>query len=943
LKIVAEQVNVHGLTQVSALSMIKGIGQGIVQVRDKDAKTTLLLGTSSSTGSGPGMRIMPVEGTGVGITPKSDKGGFFVSGSSAHVGINIRRKVREPLHVQGQVLSDKIVAGHDGKGPAVLLRRASTYHAAVLGKPNEKGAQKYSIGRGSRAQRSLTFHGPSVAEYDGTGKAPLMVYMSPDKVLAAVNADSGNLYLTGTMSVQERTAYKKKWTSGSDSNLNIDGGLSLGLPAGVKKGTVKMFYPSKGDNPSFSIRANSPDEAQAVDTKLFITSDKEAGKIGINTLKPKVTLDARGHLHIQTDSRGNGMIYYPQSGDQAGFYVRSTDTPTANDREATRLYLSPSGHVGINTVAPETGLDIQAKAGVKNGGDVNIAKGNLRVHDGIRHVNKKHMLLLDSDNILSAVGVEDAVSVGTAKPLSMNAHHLHIQGTEAPILRVENTGKGHAAIALQSGKGAWTLNHGADKNFHFNATHGGKMPPLMIDTTGRLVVEGAEGPPEYGIQLETKADYGTPENDVIIKKGGLNLFGGIFKRVKQKDGRWIVWRLYPKGFSNLNGLTVNGKLAIGVSGQQQEDLFMETHRTVSLGDTGFLGSTGAVGTMSYNEYTVLSEGQSERKLHKKSDFAAALRLSNDGKVEFEGTAAKGQLKMSKLFGLDPVAGRATFGKFVDFGFTGGKTEKTPLRVKGAGTAKEHPATIGFGASSEGRGHVGANDKITFISSTDESKRIAINQADGNIGVGTMPTAEDLAVITPKPDATILFTIDKHKQHSSSVKMTTGGSVEISSTATEKSGKMTIDDFSTIEFNDGKEGKGQTVFERIPPVQKDKNAEGFPAIAFQSAKVGVNVENPEKLLHVNGASWFQGKVFIKKGFARSQLMEELSQSFLQTGESAKAESLDDSQLFSDSEDVDVVGVLEQMSKLVRSNKAKLETQRESIVRMESELSQLQARR
>merc|ERR1711988_126038 len=442
--------------------------------------------------------------------------------------------------------------------------------------------------------------------------------------------------------------------------------------------------------------------------------------------------------------------------------------------------------------------------------------------------------------------------------------------------------------------------------------------------------------------MGTKADYGAPENSVIIKKGGLNLYGGIFKRVKLKDGSWMVWRLFPKGFSNLNGLTVNGKLAIGVDGEQQEDLFMETHRTVSLGDTGFLGSTGAVGTISYNEYTVLAEGQTERKLHKKSDFAAALRLSNKGSVEFEGTAEKGQLKMSKLFSLDPVSRKATFGKFVDFGFTGGKSEKTPLRIKGVGTAKKNPATVGFGAGAEGRGHIGANDKLAFISSTDEAKLIAINQDNGKIGIGTTDTTEDLTILTPKPDATILFTIDKTKDHTSSVKMTSGGSVEISSTATKKSGNLAIQDFTTIEFNDEKAGKGQTVFERANPgAGKTNAAEGFPATAFESGKVGIDVDEPEKLLHVNGATWFQGKVYIKKGFARSQLMEELSQSFLQTEESAASNNLDDSQSFEDNENVDMVSVLEQMSQLVRRNKVQLDKQRRSIMRMESELAQLRA--
>merc|ERR1719158_1134229 len=79
LNIVASEVNLHGRTRVSGASLIKGIGHGVFQVRDKEAKNTLLVGTSKAKGAGPGVRIIPVEGSGVGLTSSSDRGGLFVS------------------------------------------------------------------------------------------------------------------------------------------------------------------------------------------------------------------------------------------------------------------------------------------------------------------------------------------------------------------------------------------------------------------------------------------------------------------------------------------------------------------------------------------------------------------------------------------------------------------------------------------------------------------------------------------------------------------------------------------------------------------------------------------------------------------------------------------------------------------------------------------------
>merc|ERR1712195_443058 len=120
-------------------------------------------------------------------------------------------------------------------------------------------------------------------------------------------------------------------------------------------------------------------------------------------------LDVRGHMHIEGNSQGDAHIYFPETGDEAGFYIRSADAPKVNDREKTRFYLSVDGKVGINTVTPEFGLELEAKTGVKTGGDIMIKKGNLHVYDGIRHTDKKHMLLMDSDNVFNGLHMEESL------------------------------------------------------------------------------------------------------------------------------------------------------------------------------------------------------------------------------------------------------------------------------------------------------------------------------------------------------------------------------------------------------------------------------------------------------------------------------------------------------------------------------------------------------
>lgn len=968
LNIVANQVTIEGRIRVEGPSHIKNIGQGVVQVRDTNARNAVLLGTSTAQDSGPGFRMMPVEGTGIALTPAGDKGGLFVSGESGQVGVNANKDLQGALHVSGDLLSDKLVAGGpsvlDGKGPSVLLKSASQYHAVVLGKEAENGAQRYSLGRGTNAQRAMTFHAASIAEYDGAGKAPLMVYMSPEKVMAAINADTGNMYASGTLELTGdayvSSGKKKKWSSGSVSNLDILGSVSLDLPQGQKGGT-SLFYPSStsmGENPSFSIRSNSPDKATAVDTKFFMSgaAGKGGARVGVNTVKPKTLLDVRGHMHVQSDSSGNAHMYYPQTGEQAGFYIRASGDPKPNDpndREKTRFFISAQGRVGINTLTPEAGLDIKAATGAKadeknKPDDVSITRGNLHVKNGIHHTNKKHMLLMDGDNIFHQLNVENSMTVGmpseveasSGMPSEIKSNHLHVQGTINPRVTVATANGGTAAVMLQSGKGAWTLSQGSDMGLSLNETHGGKMPSFKWDTAGRLVVGGTEGPPEYGIQIETPMKAGAPENSLMINKGNLILHGSIFTKVTDKKGVSVTWSLSPKDFSNLNGLGIEEKLGIGIEGikEPEFDISLVNHRTASLGDDAFMVTDGETGTLSFNEYSILNQGRSERRIHDSKALAVAMRVTNEGKVEFDGTAAAGNLNKQKLFVVDPAKGVVTCGKFADIGFEGEKTNKTPLRVKGAGGdgKSEAVGTIAFGQLKESRGHVGASAKHVFLSTTDKKNMLAIDQESGKVGVGTTQATEDITIVTKDPEVTVLLTSGEKPDQTAALTMQSGGNVLLTASGSTEAGKFEIKEFSNVEFAHGGDPTAKTEFNRAAP----EGAKTPVGTQFVSGKVGVGLENPEKELHVNGDTWWQGKLTVTKGFGRASMMEMMeSQSLLEVQESNSPTSDAGDE---DEEELDVVSMLEHMSKIVRKNKTRLQRQKDSILFLQQQLTEFRSR-
>jgi hypothetical protein len=920
LRIQAGEVHFQGKTEVKGLSNIKNIGQGIVQVRDKGMKTSMLMGTSSRPGAGPAQRFQPTEGTGIALTPASDKGGVFVAANSGRVGVNdASGKFQGKMHVSGSITSDRITAPYSGKrGPAVLLHAASSHNSILLGKPSADKL-KYAIGRGQLADRAMTVSVPGLAEYDGAGKEPLMVYQSPNKILAAVKAGTGNLYVAGNMGIAAE-ANKKPWKSGTKSNMHVRGEVHI-ESKDAKSSDAAVFFPRTGKNPSFSIRTGSPTSATAVDSKLFVSGGKGSVKVGINTISPKTALDVRGHMNIQGDDKGSAKIYFPASGANKGFYIRSAASPKSGDVTATRYFIDTSGKTGINTVTPKYGLSLEGKAGVAKGEDILIKKGSLHVNDGIADLDGQHKLTLDGDNNFKNLDVETGFTVGTEKAHEGRNHILHVQGSSTPKVLISQKMMKPVTLMLQSGKEHWQLK-GTSKNLHLISTKK-TQEKVKFTKKGNLVVGEKGGKEKFAIQIETAAKNGAARNSVWIGRGGLRIKGGILKLAKYK-GRPIVWRLYPSGFSNMKDLGIKGRLAVGSEKSHPKfPLYIEKGRTVDVGGYGFMYSSGGVGTVAFNRYIVSEQGQHEAKVHNKKAFSAAVNLHHDGSMHFEGSGSRGVLKMSKLMSINPAKGHVTFEKFADVGLSS-QTGHLPLRVKG-GSAKQK-SSIAFGHLDKSVGLLGATSKFVFLGTRDERKFVAMQHADGHVGIGSTSAPEELTLRTTRPDSKVIFSSSKAVGMKASLTLTKDTSMVLSVSESKKAGKFELKDYRGLSFTNAG-GKANTVFDRgsAPAPLKKGSTFKAPLTEFRSGNVGIGVDKASKTLHIGGNHWSQGLLILKNGFGRI---------------GAPSTELEVTELVQLAEHPtrgkDVGEVVRTLAKLVRKNKAKLQDQASSIALMERQL-------
>jgi hypothetical protein len=917
LRIDAGEVSVDGRMDVKSVSNIKNIGQGSVQIRDKAMKTSLLIGASTRPGAGPAQRMQSIEGTGIAVTAKDEKGGVHVAASTGRVGVNdASSKLKGNLHVGGDITTEILVAPYSGKsGPAVLLETASKHTEVVLGKPESEKLQ-YAIGRGQLADRAMTFSTPNVADYDGAGKAPYIMYQSPKRVLAAFKAGTADLFLAGNMGLQTE-ASAQPWKSGTKSNMHVGGSVRLEAKAGTDGDDVALFYPATGKSPSFNVRTGTTATATAIDTKLFVGGGKSAS-VGVNTLTPKTRLDIRGHLNLQGEDKGSAVVYFPSGG--RGFFIRSTSKPDVkNDAAATLFFIHPKGKVGVNTIEPKHGLCLHPKAGTVNGADLLIRKGNLHLNGGVRDLDEKHELSLDGKNNFHSLNVETGFAVGLEKPGEATKPMLHIQGSMEPKLLISQEMMKPVTLLMQLEKNSWKL-EGTTGQLNL-ASSKPTQSKFFFTKAGNIVV-GDKEKPEFALQIETDAKEGDPANSIYVAKGGLRIRGAVNKMSTYK-GKPIVWRLYPSGFSNMKDLGVRGKLVIGSEKKFDWAIYVEKGRTIDVGKSGFVHASDGKGTLSFNEYIVSQKGQKEIKLRDKKAFASAVRAGEDGVVTFEATPKAGDLAMSKLMRIDPAKGIITFDKYTNFGLSGGAP--FPFKAKGGSSSKL--STIAFGHISNSMGLLGATSQFSYLGARDEKKFVAI-QHNGNVGLGTTTATEELTVRTSKARSDIHLTSASRPGSAVLITMEETGSTKFSiagsTPADTKSGKFLVQDYSKLTFS----GKAATVFDRgnAPAGLKKGATFNPPHTEFRTGKVGLGVTEPKHHLHVGGNHWAQGKMIVKNGFGRASMMAE-AMSMLELGEGS-------TELQPEGTDVGHAIIL--LTRLVRKNKLRLAKQASAIAMMEQEM-------
>jgi len=401
---------------------------------------------------------------------------------------------------------------------------------------------------------------------------------------------------------------------------------------------------------------------------------------------------------------------------------------------------------------------------------------------------------------------------------------------------------------------------------------------------------------------------------------------GIMQKSQYK-GKTVSWGLVPSLFSNLKDISVDSKLAIGTTKTaSQYSLFIEKGHSANLGDGGFLHSTGSGGSLTFNEHIVTIGGTTQTKLHDKNAFAAALRMGKNGVVSFQGTASKGTLTMSKLLTLDAPKSRATFEKYADFGMSSTGI-KFPLRVKGGSGTNQ--ATIAFGHLGNSMGLLGSNSDMAFLASSDEKKFIAVQHKDGFVGIGTTTPTEALTIKSTKSTtADIHLTSSKAPAKVALITTEAGGSTRLfASPADSSSGKLEVKDFTNLEFSNAGLSAVTTFDRGNKPAGTNLNFEA-PHVEFRTGKVGIGVDVPSKALDINGNHWSQGQLVLTKGFARSPTEASVFTEMIQLDEGSETQP---------GQSFNVADAVTALARLVRQNKARLQTQASLIAKMETSLA------
>lgn len=818
----SKQVKIVGDTAILATMRMFAAGEHLLRVTDEVTGNGISFGTNSKQKNH--IRLKPTKGKGLSINSKADKVGLFVDAVSGFVGVGHTSPTAH-LHVKGTTHSTGTFTTTAKGSASVLLSGTSDYKGIQF---NKDGKNLYLIGRGKGlAERELSFHVPSAAEYGG-GKEPKFTWVSGsnhDK-LAHLEASTGNFFVKGRVGIG---AMEPK------ASLDVRGSLNIQ----DKNGQAVITFP-RGKETGFHIRStDNPGTYTAADDRLYIKGSN--GFVGIRTTKPKTMLDVRGAMNLE-DASGAAVIYFPSKGKTSNFYIRCADDPTQYSKDQERFYIGADGKVGVGTNSPTHGLTVSSQAAQGSPlNDVALMKGNLHIAGAIYDTfggGKKYFIDMKKAAFLKSVNVETMLGVGTAKPVGLPGSDavIHIQG-KAPVLRIENPkATGKAVVSLQTGGNKWEL-EGTSGTMQIK--NNGKSH-VTISEDGKIGIGNQATNPKYGLTIESDAPKGDKRNDLAILKGNLWLWG----EVKQIGNPKYSFSMAKGGF--IAHLNVEGNLGIGLMGKKPKfALQLGKSQTLSVGNQLFFSGESGKAYASSNLYREKGKWQ----LFKANAGGSVLQLEDTGTIKISGTKAKGKPELTTMFAIDALSQTASFpmpGLRAGFGTS---SPQYPIQVNGGTAVGGTMASIAFGMSETSMGYLGSNNKYVYMATKSGKEALAVDHNTGYVGIGTNEPKSTLHLASTDSPTFSFGSSAKKGVHAFIKAEPSDDSLNMIfgiKNPSKTGGKLTFDFHNEIKFA----GSGSTIFERGDTI-------------FKSGNVGIGAGSFDKKfkLHVKGDMQVDGKCFV----------------------------------------------------------------------------------
>lgn len=644
--------------------------------------------------------------------------------------------------------------------------------------------------------------------------------------LAHLEAETGNMYFKGKVGIGSMEP---------KSELDVRGGINIQN----QRGDAVITFP-KGDGSGFHIKStDTPAQTTDSDSRFYISGKN--GYTGISTTEPKAMLDVRGSMNLQ-DSTGGAAIYFPDKDKTGSFYIRCADDPAKYDKSQERFYVGANGMVGIGTSKPTHGLtlDTPHPLGSKQN-DIAIKKGSLRLGGAIYDSSSgdKYFIDLKKNSFIKRMAVETSIGVGTKKPISMagSSAVIHVADPVAPLVRIENSASGAAVLELQSGESKWSV---TGTGGFFKISHDSKAHFTITDD-GKIGVGSAK--PTHGFTVASEHPVGHPANDMSIEKGNLWL-GGEIKQLEKPE-----YSLSLDKANRVKDMSVMGKMGVGLAKDKKPkfDLELGVNKVMSLGNQMFFSSEAGSGYMSSN---LFRKGE-KWELSTKDAGGAVVSLKAGGEIEIAGTLKKGSPALTTMMKISAAAQTASFpmpGLKTGFGTA---SPEYPIHVVGATKVGDAAASIAFGESESSMGFLGANKKYVFMGTKDGQEVLSLDQATGNVGIGTT-SPQSMLHIANDQGPSMSFGSAQAKDTRAYIKAeTTADGVNMVmgvNNPDQGQNTLTFDFSNTVTFG----GKGATVFDRGDTV-------------FKSGNVGIGGDtfDPEYKLHVKGDAKIEGRCFVAK--------------------------------------------------------------------------------